>query len=105
MMVSMVSTKRLPASLCVPNRPRRTGHQTHPCTRMKCRDGVGTVPGHSAGYQPLVHVHDALLIEVPIDRVEDAKLAASKLLTREQFGIIFKSEMKQGKNWLEASGG
>jgi len=55
--------------------------------------------------QPLVHVHDALLIEAPIDRVEEAKSMALKLLTREAFGITFPAEMKTGRNWLEASGG
>lgn len=55
--------------------------------------------------QPLVHVHDALLIETPIARVEEGKALALKLLTREAFGITFLAEMKTGMNWLEASGG
>jgi len=55
--------------------------------------------------QPLVHVHDALLIEAPVDRVEEASALALKLLSREAFGISFPAEMKVGANWLEASGG
>lgn len=54
---------------------------------------------------PLVHVHDALLIEAPSDRVVEAKALALKLLTREMWGIKFPADMKTGKNWYEASGG
>lgn len=55
--------------------------------------------------QPLIHVHDALLIEAPIEREQEAKDAAMKHLTRDAFGISFPAEMKSGYNWLEASGG
>lgn len=55
--------------------------------------------------QPLVHVHDALLIEAPIERVNEAKSMALDYLTRDAFGITFLAEMKTGMNWLEASGG
>jgi len=55
--------------------------------------------------QPLVHVHDALLIQVPVSRFEEAKALAQQLLTREQWGILFPAEMKQGRNWYEASVG
>jgi len=55
--------------------------------------------------QPLIHVHDAPLIEVPIDQVEFAKVEAKRLLTKTLWGITFEVEMKQGDNWYAASGG
>jgi DNA polymerase-1 len=55
--------------------------------------------------QPLIHVHDALIIEVPIADVELAKTEARRLLTKELWGITFEVEMKQGNNWYIASGG
>ena len=55
--------------------------------------------------QPLIHVHDAPLIEVPIDQVEFAKVEAKRLLTKTLWGITFEVEMKQGNNWYTASGG
>ena len=54
---------------------------------------------------PVQHGHDALLIETPVDRLEEGKALATKLLTRELWGMAFPCKMKTGKNWLEASGG
>jgi hypothetical protein len=53
--------------------------------------------------QPLIHVHDALLIETPIERVEEGKALALKLLSRELWGMKFTAEMKTGNNWEECS--
>lgn len=55
--------------------------------------------------QPLIHVHDAPLIEVPIERLEEAKVEASRLLTKTLWGITFEVSMKSGMDWYEASGG
>lgn len=54
---------------------------------------------------PVQHGHDALLIETPLDRVEEGKALATKLLTQELWGIKFPADMKTGMNWFEASGG
>lgn len=54
---------------------------------------------------PVQHGHDALLIETPIERVEEGRELAIKLLTRELWGLKFPCEMKVGRNWYEASGG
>jgi len=53
--------------------------------------------------QPLIHVHDALLMEAPIERVEEAKTVALSALTRYIWGMNFPAEMKVGANWLECS--
>lgn len=54
---------------------------------------------------PLVHVHDALLIEAPISRIEEAKALALKTMTRYIWGMEFPADMKVGTNWYIASGG
>lgn len=54
---------------------------------------------------PVQHGHDALLIETPIDRVEEGKALATRLLTRDAWGITFPVDMKTGPNWFIASGG
>ena len=53
--------------------------------------------------QPLIHVHDALLIETPVERLNEGKALASKILTREKWGMLFESEMKDGANWEACS--
>lgn len=55
--------------------------------------------------QPLIHVHDALLMQAPMDRSKDACDKARKYLTRTEFGITFPSDLKVGHNWLQASCG
>lgn len=52
---------------------------------------------------PLIHVHDALLIEAPIDRVKEAEVLVLKTLTRYIWEMDFPAEMKRGNNWYEAS--
>lgn len=54
---------------------------------------------------PLIHVHDALLMEAPADRADEAADIAMATLGRNAFGMNFPVEMKRGSNWLEASGG
>lgn len=53
--------------------------------------------------QPLIHVHDALLMEAPIERVEEAEKVAIQHLSRYIAGMHFPSKMKVGSNWLECS--
>lgn len=53
--------------------------------------------------QPLIHVHDALLMEAPIDRVEEAEKVAISHLSRYIWGMSFPSKMKIGSNWAECS--
>jgi uracil-DNA glycosylase family 4 len=53
--------------------------------------------------QPLIHVHDALLIQCRIEEVEEAETAALASLSRKMWGMDFPSEMKRGMNWYEAS--
>jgi len=55
--------------------------------------------------QPLIHVHDAVLLQCKIENVEEAKKVATTALSRELFGMWFPAEMKVGANWYEASGG
>lgn len=52
---------------------------------------------------PVQHGHDALLIETPIDRVEEGKQLATQYLTRDLWGMSFPCGMKTGHNWHEAS--
>ncbi|HJW28728.1 MAG TPA: DNA polymerase, partial [Saprospiraceae bacterium] len=52
---------------------------------------------------PLIHVHDALLIEAPIARVDEAEALAVKALSRYIWEMDFPAEMKRGDNWYEAS--
>jgi DNA polymerase I-like protein with 3'-5' exonuclease and polymerase domains len=53
--------------------------------------------------QPLIHVHDALLFQAPLDKQELAKSTAISYLSRNVWGMDFPSEMKTGANWYEAS--
>lgn len=53
--------------------------------------------------QPLIHVHDALLIEAPVERVDEAEKVAISHLSRYIWGMSFPSKMKIGANWLECS--
>lgn len=53
--------------------------------------------------QPLIHVHDALLIECPADRLNDGKALAQKILTRYIWNMDFPADMKVGQNWLACS--
>jgi hypothetical protein len=55
--------------------------------------------------QPLVHVHDAPLMQAPTDQLPLAIETAQRYLTRTEWGMYFPTEMKTGSNWLEASGG
>lgn len=55
--------------------------------------------------QPLIHVHDAPLIEAPVERLEEAKAEAIRLLTKDLWGIRFEVSMKTGMDWYTASGG
>lgn len=53
---------------------------------------------------PLIHVHDALLIEAPSVRLEEAEALTLKYLTRQQWGMDFPASMKKSnKNWYECS--
>lgn len=52
---------------------------------------------------PLIHVHDALLIEAPTDRLQDAEALALKLMTRYIWSMDFPAEMKKGSNWYACS--
>lgn len=58
---------------------------------------------HGSWLRPLIHVHDAALIECPIDRVEEGKRVATAALSRELYGMWFPTEMKAGATWYEAS--
>jgi len=52
---------------------------------------------------PLIPVHDSVLIEVPRKEVSKAEILATKLLTRDLWGITFPVDMKRGDNWFNAS--
>lgn len=55
---------------------------------------------------PLIHVHDALLIEAPVDRVQDAKALAVSSLSRYIWGMDFPAEVSKkgtGTNWYAVS--
>jgi DNA polymerase I-like protein with 3'-5' exonuclease and polymerase domains len=52
---------------------------------------------------PLIHVHDALLMQCKIAQLEEAKAVAKAALSRELFGMWFPADMKAGANWYEAS--
>lgn len=54
---------------------------------------------------PRIHVHDALLIEAPTARVQEAKDLAVKLLSRYIWGMDFPAEVKNapGTNWYNVS--
>lgn len=52
---------------------------------------------------PLVHVHDALLMQAPIDKSAEAQVVALKYMSRNEWGMWFPAEMKLGNNWYEAS--
>lgn len=53
--------------------------------------------------QPLVHVHDAGLIQVPRDRAPEAILAVEQAMTVERWGMAFPVEVSPGPNWYVAS--
>lgn len=52
---------------------------------------------------PLIHVHDALLIEAPIAKVQEAEAIALKCLSRYIWDMDFPAEMKKGSNWYACS--
>jgi uracil-DNA glycosylase len=54
---------------------------------------------------PRIHCHDALLIEVPKDRITEGKALAIKLLSRYIWSMDFPAEVKNkpGINWAEVS--
>lgn len=56
---------------------------------------------------PLIHVHDALLIEAKIEKVEVAKSLAVKMLSRYIWGMDFPAEVSnkviKGTNWYVVS--
>jgi DNA polymerase I - 3''-5'' exonuclease and polymerase domains len=52
---------------------------------------------------PLIHVHDACLMQAPIAQRDNAVALANKALSRELYGMWFPSEMKCGADWYEAS--
>lgn len=52
---------------------------------------------------PLIHVHDALLIEVPIAKLQEAEALALKHMTRYLWGMDWIAESKKGTNWYECS--
>jgi len=54
--------------------------------------------------RPLIHVHDALLMQAPLDRREEAVALAERTLTRDVFDMHFPCSMKTGANWYECSG-
>lgn len=54
--------------------------------------------------QPQIHVHDALLMQAPIEQIDLAKDKAISYLSRREWGMDFPAEMHVGSNWLEASG-
>lgn len=53
----------------------------------------------------LIHVHDALVMQAPLTRQEEAVTIAVGALTRRLWGMDYPAEMKVGHNWKEASGG
>lgn len=52
---------------------------------------------------PLIHVHDALLIQTPVERQEEGIVKSVNYLSRDFHGMNFPAEMKVGKNWYECS--
>lgn len=52
---------------------------------------------------PIIHVHDALLIEAPTARLQEAEALAVKCLTRYIWGMDFPAESKKGSNWYACS--
>lgn len=53
--------------------------------------------------RPLIHVHDALAMQTPEDRLDEGKAKAVSYLTREKFGMKFPAGIKVGRNWFECS--
>lgn len=53
--------------------------------------------------RPLIHVHDAVLMQTHRSTVEEAQAVGSTFLTRTLWGMKFPSEMKTGMNWAECS--
>lgn len=53
--------------------------------------------------RPLIHVHDAVVIQTPRERVKEGEKLAIGFLSREIWGMNFTADMKVGDNWLEAS--
>ena len=58
---------------------------------------------HADLLTPLIHVHDACLMQAPLSRKDEAIRVGTAALSREMFGMWFPSEMKVGANWYEAS--
>lgn len=52
---------------------------------------------------PLIHVHDALLIEVPIAKLQEAEALALRCMNRYLWGMDWIAESKKGTNWYECS--
>lgn len=52
---------------------------------------------------PIIHVHDALLIEAPTARLQEAEALAVKCLSRYIWGMDFPAESKKGSNWYACS--
>ena len=52
---------------------------------------------------PIIHVHDALLIEAPTARLQEAEALALKCLSRYIWGMDFPAESKKGSNWYACS--
>lgn len=50
----------------------------------------------------LIHVHDALLMEGPVERKDELVSYATKALTRRLWDMDFPAEMRVGANWYEA---
>lgn len=51
----------------------------------------------------VVHVHDALLIQVPEARLAEARSLVRKALTRSAWGMTFPCELKVGRNWRDVA--
>lgn len=52
---------------------------------------------------PLIHVHDACLMQCRVADAEQAKAVATEALSMTLHGMWFPSDMKVGSNWYEAS--
>jgi DNA polymerase I-like protein with 3'-5' exonuclease and polymerase domains len=53
--------------------------------------------------QLMVHVHDAVLMQVPERYLPEAIYRTAKLLSRTMYGMWFPCEMKTGSNWYKVS--
>lgn len=98
-----------------PIRDRKTGGIAHHILRKAwsrypqdmgayiLANGIFDIEKHPDLFTPLMHVHDACLIQAPLERQDEAMEVARECMSQEFWGMKFPAEPISGANWYEAS--